>query len=440
MEVDNQDTIIQAVREEVQRAAAEPMKAMQEALESVKAIHTDLMSLQERDSKADDVSVIDKTLKRVDAEKEVATMQDEVRRMFNEIKGEYLPTPSRSDTPFKGFFLGPDSDKAMHEFRTILHQTENMETAMKPIIRAITSATTLASAGKLNPDQEQQFIDWMIERQLALNTVRIRRMSAPQMYLDELVTAGRQIIAATEGTAPAVADAITTSRRTLTTVETVWAEDVTDSFIEDNIERGNVEDHIAMNLAQAFGNDHNDLFWNGDDSDSDAFIGISEGIIASAKADGSVDDYAASGDSTAQDLLENSLKDLDFDYRSNPDVAWFLPDKTVFTLLTELKDRATVLGDSFVTNAGGNSLPFATTRYFGIPVLGDPDLNRGSQDEGVVTPRFNLNWGVQRGIRLEAERNPRKRAVEFTLSARTHQNYAKSAAVVLIDGIVSGLR
>jgi hypothetical protein len=435
------DTALEAVRNEVKRAAEPILKEANAKVEEMKRLHTDLMSHHERGTSHEDQKVLDLSALKEDVEARIVESNEMTRALFNEIKESnavLAPKTSGVDL-WRGFFLGDERDSVLQEHRKLLGENR-YDDAVAVVMRAITSGTTLSSAGKLNPDQENRFLDWMIERQVALNTVQIRRMRAPSAYLDELVTAERQIRAGTEGSAPAVSDAFTTARRTLDSVETVWAEDVTDSFVEDNIERGDIENHIAMNLARQFGNDHNDLFWNGDEADSDLFVGINDGIITIAKADASVNDYDATSDTTVVAVLEQSLKDMDYQYRGIADLAWFMPDKTAFVLMTELADRATPLGDSFVTNANGDSLPFSTTRYFGIPILGDPDLGRGTQDEGVFTPRSNLVWALQRGIRLESERAPRKRAVEFTLSARTDQNYTKSEAVVLIDNIAAALR
>jgi hypothetical protein len=96
----------------------------------------------------------------------------------------------------------------------------------------------------------------------------------------------------------------------------------------------------------------------------------------------------------------------------------------------ELSERATGLGDQVLVNGQ------AALRYFGLPVYGEPHL---TGDEAVLSPLVNLIWGVHRGMTLELFRDTRKRVIQYTLTARTDQNYSKSEAVVLLDGLEASL-
>lgn len=322
---------------------------------------------------------------------------------------------------FRDVFIR-DSHKVVEAFRTGGYEAMH---------RALTSEGTLATAGALNPDQESQFLDWTREQQIALSRINIRRMVANAAFLDEIVLGTRKLRRGAEATAEPVANGISTARRQLNTVETVWGEDLSYSFIEDNIEGGGIESTIARLLAIGFGNDHNDLFWNGDEDNSDPFLGINDGIIDIAKADVLVNDLDATSISEWTKVFNAALKLMPFAFQARPDHAFFIPFRGTFVYADELATRETALGDA-VTVEGRDAL-----RYFGVPVLGEPHMQA---DEAVLSPLVNLTWGVQRGITFEADRVPRKRAIEYTLSARTDQNYAKSQAMVLIDNIPAALR
>lgn len=403
---------------EVKAAREEVAKDKRETLEQIADVRKQLLHQQERDTAPGDTKVRDLEAKLADLEAQVNDANERVRAAETRL---ITPAADAKRSVFEDVFI-----------RDVPRVIEAMQ-ARDGFERALTSGTTLASYGKLNADQENQFLDWLISKQVALGRVTVRRMSSPTAYLDELVTANRKLRAAQEGTAPSVSDAFTTARRTLTSKETIWAEDVTLSFIEDNIERGNINDHIAMNLATAFGNDHNDLFWNGDEDNSDDFLGINDGIIDIAKADGSVVDYDATSDTTVQAILKGAHKLYAYDYAARPDLnpVFFVPYKTTIEYADEIADRKTVLADRVLVEG------LSALRYFGIPIVAEPHL---ASDEAVLTPTQNLVWGVQRGVTLESEWNPRKRQVEYTVTARVDTNYAKSGALVLIDNIAATLR
>jgi HK97 family phage major capsid protein len=411
---------IEAFEAEI-RAAVEPTLAeIRGEREKVEALHKDLKSHFERGTAADDTKVQDLEARLDDAEARITEMAEAGRARALEA-ARIEPRPSGPGDLFRGLFL-KDAD----ELKRI-----RLEHGSEALQRALTSGTTLSSAGAMNADQEDQFLDWLVEEQAALSRVNIRRMVANQATLDELVTGTRKLRAATEATTQAVADGFTVARRSLAVKETIWAEDLSYSFIEDNIERADIESHIARNLARGFGNDHNDLFWNGDEDDSDEFLGINDGLIDIAKADGSVVDYSAASDTKWTEIFNGALKGLPFAFQARADLAFFVPFSGTFAYADELSARATSLGDAVLTSGQ------AALRYFGIPVVGEPHLK---SDEGVLSPLVNLIWGVQRGMTFETERATRKRVIEYTMTARSDQNYSKSQAVVLIDGIPAALR
>lgn len=396
------------------------------AAERVADIQKDLLSKWERGSEPNDQAVKDLEAVKAEREAELNALREDIRNMQLDLKREIAQPGRATEDPFKGRLI-----KNADALREVLAQFGTLD--IDDATRAI-DTTTINSAGKLNPDQENQFLDWLVEKQVTLSRIRRRNMRSSSAYLDELVTASRQMTGATEGTAPTVADGVSTNRRTLTTKETIWAEDITRSFLEDNIEQANAESHLMRDLARAFGNDHNDLFWNGDETNSDPFIGINNGVLYIATNDASVVDYDAASDTTAEAILAGLLKNLAYDYAMQPGLTFFMPYKTTLYYVDELTDRGTPFADQVLQNG------VQAARYFGFPVIGDPHLNVSGDDQGVLTFDQNLVWGVQRGITVESMWQPRKRAVEVTITARTDANYAKSEAVVLASNIPSTLR
>lgn len=392
-----------------------------QAAEEVRDIQKQLLSHMERGTDPADTKVQDLEAFKAETEAKQRDLEEQIRQVKLEARAE-VEQPTKRGGDWTGVLF-----RNIRAIQEAVRKNGSFEDAVNS--RAI-DTSDIATAGKIGPDLESQFIQWLIGKQAALSRVTVRRMTSPTARLDEMVVGTRKLRAGAEAQAPALADGVSFAKRDLATVEVVWPEDISRSFLEDNIEGAQAEATITQALATAFGNDSNDLFWNGDEDNSDDFIGINDGIIDIAKADSSVVDSDATSVTTAQAVLAAALRALPVDYAALP-LAFFGPYKFVLSYADEIADRKTVMGDQALV--GGVS----QATYFGVPVVGDAHL---ASDEAVLSPLANLVWGVQRGITLETQWNARKRAVEVTVSARTDQNYVKSGAVVLVDNIEASLR
>lgn len=284
-----------------------------------------------------------------------------------------------------------------------------------------------ATGGQLPAEVADAFIDFVIEQQAALSRVVTIRMNAPQGHTDELRVATRKLIKATEAVAPAVADAVTTKRRTLDTVETIWAEDITMTLLEDAIERAGTEQHIAQIIATGFGNDSNDLFWNGDESGSAPFININDGMLkllqSSQDADITDVDLTAAGAASQNDVLAELIQSMPDKFLGRTDHVYWAAVTFAQKYAETVSARETQLGDQVLTQG------FPALRYFGIPIVAETHIFSVSR-RIILTPTSNLFWGIQRVFRMDSEFRPRRRVIEYTLSARTDQEYATGEPVV----------
>ncbi|MFC6216926.1 hypothetical protein, partial [Fodinicurvata halophila] len=251
----------------------------------------------------------------------------------------------------------------------------------------------------------------------------------------------RRLRRGSEGTAPTPADAVGVRRRGLSTVEVIWAEDVTLTFLEDNIEQQDAEQAIAGLLAKAFGNDVNDLAWNGAEAESgDPFRSINDGWIALAEADAAVNDldledvaHGIDADSSARDVLALLLRQQPVRFRGRTDQAIFVPVAFAERYAEETASRQTALGDRVLV--GG----FPELRYFGIPVIPEPHLSGATGTRIMMTPAGNLFFGIQRQMTVDGQWQPRRRVVEYTMTARTDYQYATGEAIVLADNLPAHL-
>ena len=321
-----------------------------------------------------------------------------------------------------------------------------------PRLQRAIDSSVIANAGRLNPEQADQFVDYLVDQTVTLKLANVRRMNAPSALIEELLVGTRKLRKATEFTAPSAANAISTRKRELSTVEVIWGEDITLTFLEDNIERRGAQNHIARLLAGQFGNDLDDLAWNGDttlaetitDANSDNlddttglsqadhdFLRTDDGWLRIASSDLPADQQVdVSGQSSAKAVLDAVLDHMPVKFLGLP-LYFFVPPEFARAYANELGDRPTPLGDRVLING------MRVLEYFGYPLIPDPYLRKqGNLDRRLLlAPAANLVFGVQRQLSVDAEWKPRKRAVEYTLTARVDYQLANVDAAVLGDKV-----
>ena len=418
-------------REQVRTEVTEVVKSLITPLQaSVTEVRTQLDAKREEGAKPDDTEVLDLEEKLNERE---AKLKESFRRDLLEVTKGTLPTEDRKDRVWDGAFV-----RDANKIREGVHEHGSIEDAVKA--RAF-DTTDLATAGQLTPRQANMFIDAVIAEQDTLNAIRTVRMGGPQRYIEELTLGTRKIRAGSEGSAPTNLAGVGSRRRQLTAVEVVLPEDITLHALEDNIEGGGLESHISRMLATQFGNDMNDLGWNGDasftstDSDLQGFLSINNGWLQIMGADASVHDFDASSLSSPDHthVMNAALATMPNKFkRANLGMTFFAPVEFVEGYLETLAGRATALGDQVTVNG----LPAVT--YFGQRIIPDSAIDPTGQ-QIVLTPADNLVFGIHRDIRVESEYKPRKRAVEYTLSARTDYELAQPNAVVLAGSVPTTL-
>lgn len=319
---------------------------------------------------------------------------------------------------------------------TLRQRLRDMRVVTDKTVRAI-DTDLFATGGQLSAETSDRFIDWIISKTAALSRVTTRRMNNPTGHIDRLTVSTRSLRRVAEGTAITVSDAVGTKRRSITNLEMGWAEDVTLTFLEDNIERRGAESHIMRILATQLGSDANDLAWNGNMADNSGganFIEGNDGWLTLFDADSEVHAAAVSGQTTCAALLGVMYRDMPVEYLGLSDLGFFMPVKFCQRYAQEVSARETALGDTTLIQG----LP--SLRFFGLPVVPEPHLYNTNEDRGCLTPFSNLYHAIQRQITVDSEWQPRARTVEFTLTIRNDYQYSTGDAVVSADAIPGSLR
>lgn len=280
------------------------------------------------------------------------------------------------------------------------------------VLKAITSAD-LVNGGLLNPQQANQFIDYMIDQSAFLKEVRTIRMDRPTYNLDDIAVGTRVIRKGVEATAPTTTASITTGKKQLNTVEAILPADISDTFLEDNIERAQAEDHIAQLLAAQFANDLTDLAINGDTADvgpEKDFVSIDDGFVKLAKTSAATHKFDTNGSADWKGtVFPGMLQMLPNKWKNNPALLRFFVSPAVAQqYLEQLITRQTAWADQLLQTG---QLPlFEGIKLFPVPYMPD--------DVVILTPAQNLAVGIQRDFRHEKMRQPRRRVVEHTMTMR----------------------
>ncbi|NSW82534.1 MAG: hypothetical protein HPY90_04535 [Syntrophothermus sp.] len=294
---------------------------------------------------------------------------------------------------------------------------------------AITSAD-LATGGKLNPEQANKLIDYMVDQSAFLKDIRTERMTGPTKDLDFIGVANRIIRKGVEATEPTETAGIQTSKKQLNSTEIILPADISLTFLEDNIEREGAEDHIARMLALQFANDLTDLAWNGDIATPNtdpfyAFLSIDDGFIKLAKASANTYKFDTNGSTDYKGVVfPGMLNMLPNKWKANKAELRFYVSPTVAeAYIEQLTTRQTAWADELLQTG---KLP----QYKGITIF---PVDYIPDDVIVLTLRKNLATGIQREFTSDRERKPRKRVIEYTMTGRVD-----AAQIVVDDALVIG--
>jgi len=284
------------------------------------------------------------------------------------------------------------------------------------------STSDIASAGKLSTEQSKKFIQLTVDNTALKDFVKTETMASPVKDIDNIGLATRQMYKPTEGTVETDTISATFAKRTLTAVEFIYPVDLTYDFIEDNIERQDIETSIMELAAKGLALDREDLGINGDAASGVTFTAQNDGWIKIAKSAGHVFDIE-SPDERLTHIFPGMLAAMPDKWKANRDALRFLLSSSDYEEYEdEIAERNTGLGDMAIIT--GKKIP-----YKGIGMLTPPSWPSGTY---MLTFANNLVQGIHRDILVEKERVPRGRKIEITLSGRSDVEFA------IVDGVVIG--
>jgi len=291
----------------------------------------------------------------------------------------------------------------------------------------------ITDGGYLHPKQADKFVRVLQDEATILRKVRYIDMPNPQEDIDKIKigqralrvarqTVGQRALTEAERVNP------TTSKIRLNTTEFVTEVDIGYEVLEDNIERGALQDTILAMVAQQISLDIEELIVKGDPAavipsttTADDFLRTQRGMLYRANAH-IID---AQGVEFDHNLAAQALESLPPKYRSAKLMQFIMSPNKALRYKKIMANRATPLGDAFTRD----DIPVRVLGYNGIETINMPD------NTIVLTDPMNVIYGVQRKIQFEVEKKPTERVYKFVISMRVATEVEEPDAMVKIINV-----
>lgn len=291
----------------------------------------------------------------------------------------------------------------------------------------IAVSNLISDGGYLNPMQANTFIRMMINQPTIVKEIRTVPMNAPTMEINKIGFQSRILKAAPDaGTAlaPSNRSKPTTDKVELTTKEVIAEVHIPYDVIEDNIERGRLEDTIMALITERAALDLEELVITGDTDSGDSFLALADGILEQSTSH--VVDYSAAPQDVTKAVFKAGLKEMPNKYMRNRSAMRFYvsPDCDLEFADTQA-DRGTELGDKKFRG-------YTPNLVYGVPVV---PVALMPDDKYIFTWPKNIILGVQRQIMIETDRDIRSRVLVVVLTMRLDIKYEEEDSVVKCIGL-----
>lgn len=249
--------------------------------------------------------------------------------------------------------------------------------------KAIISTGDLAAAGKLNDEQSDTFIDYVIDVTELRGSVRTVRFRNENMDIDKIGVGQRVSVPKKEAKDPGIRRGVTTSKVTLTPKEIMTPFEISDNFADHNIEGESVEDTIMRLMATQTANDIEEFLINGDELGvarweddlydggsgtqviKDSFLALIDGWFRLLDA-GNV--YDATGANLSSAVFSAMIKKMPVKFRrTRRNLRWLLALDMEQNWREKVSTRGTAAGDRALTSS--DMIP-----VYGIPMVPVPLL------------------------------------------------------------------
>lgn len=285
----------------------------------------------------------------------------------------------------------------------------------------------ISTGGYLNPMQANTFIRMLIDQPTLVNEIRVVPMNAPTMEINKIGFATRILKKApASGVALAASDrsAPSTDKVELATKEVIAEVHIPYDVLEDNIERGALEDTIMTLISERASLDIEELIIDGDTGSADTYLALMDGVLVQSVSH--VVDYTASPATVDKSVFKSGLKIMPNKYmRNRAAMRFYVSPNTEIEYADSLANRETPLGDTKVQG-------WMPNYAYGVPVK---PVALMDDSKYLLTYPKNIILGVQRQIMVETDRDIRARVLIVVLTMRLDLKYEEEDAVVQCLGL-----
>lgn len=289
----------------------------------------------------------------------------------------------------------------------------------------IAVANLVADGGYLNAEQANRFIELLHDQPTIISQVRTVRMNAPKRKIEK-IGFGSRILHAAPASGTALADN-SRSKPDLGMIELSTKEIIAEVWIpydvlEDNIERGNLEDTIMGLITRRAALDLEELLLLGDTGSGDPYLALMDGIIEQTPSGNVID--GSSVTDVGKGLFKLAMQKMPTKYlRNRSMMKHWVSHHVEMEYRDSIADRATTLGDEKVST-------FTPMFAYGSavqPVALMPD------NKMILTYPTNVVWGIQRQIMIETDKDIRRRVQIIVLTMRCDVKLETAEACVVVE-------
>jgi hypothetical protein len=294
------------------------------------------------------------------------------------------------------------------------------------IQKADMTLADLAAGGQMSPEQAASFIRMVQETPTLLSSARVEMLGAAQRKIDKIGFSSRILNPGVEGTALAdnKRSKPVTDQITLDPKEVIAEIFLSDDVLENNIEKDRMFDTIMQQIAERAAIDVEELAINGDTTSSDPFLALHDGLLKQATSH--VADFTSAA--LARDAFKQAYKKCPAKYIRNPrDWRFFTSHFVQLEWMDLIASRQSALGDK--------ALEGGQVTAYGVDVTGIGNIKPYDDGSGKIvsdilfTNPKNIIIAFSRDIRVEYERDIRRRGFTIVLTAKVDSKFEEEDAV-----------
>ena len=253
-----------------------------------------------------------------------------------------------------------------------------------------------SDGGYLTDQQADNFIRLAIKESVLLPKIAVTPMKGPNEERDKIRFSGRVLKPKTAGQALTLAQRSVPDLDKFTLASKEYAAEVrlSDSVMEDQIERQTFAQTVQESLAAAVSRDIEYCSIQGDENSADALLAQQDGFLVLATANIT----NASSAKLTKDIMVSMLKSLPDEFAKTERLSFFTNRTARVDYRDSLMNRQTVLGDATLQQSD-------RTLFQDMPVVAVPEFPGGSTTSVLLTDPQNLTIGFYRKIRFERDRD-----------------------------------